>query len=240
MKLSIFLTLILNITYCEAQNKTLQSIPNVVYDSTYQVRIQNTLPNYLIHFHIIEGKNAAGEVACLFSIATRSSIDQKLIDSVFYSKKDFEADYLCHIFLSHGDYDEAKPKFIDVNFDGYLDIRMVSFQDNFGNFSYDYLLFNPEQSKYLFNEEFTDVCNNAEIDASKKQIRVTSTTEKDCPCCWQQNTYRVQNNHPQLYQTITSELVTVNGVSKQKQTTERLVKGKMTIVNVDYSNVPQY
>jgi len=231
MKHYISLTLILFVTCCRAQ-----PAPIVVYDSTYQIRIHPTLPAYFIHFRVVDGKNADGETACLFSIATHSSIDQHLIDSVYYSKKDFEADDLRYIYSSKS-YNETKPQFYDVNFDGYLDLRMVSFKYNYYDFSYDYYLYNPEEKKFQFSEEFTSVCNNATIDSKQKTIQLTSTTVRDCGYCWEEKTYRVENNLPVLSQLVISELETINGVSKWKLTTKRNIKGTMKIVHTEYNDL---
>jgi hypothetical protein len=74
---------------------------------------------------------------------------------------------------------------------------------------------------------------NADLDPIKKQISTTSSTKRDCGYCWQENIYKVENNHPVLYEVVTSELVKDGGVSKQKETTKRMIKGKMVVVKVE-------
>jgi len=147
----VILALLVFSTTSFAQDKS-QLPSDVIYDSTYHVRIHSSLPEYSIHFHITAGKNIDGEIANLYSITTYSSADGKMLDSVFYSKKDFDADDLRYV-LSSPKRAEAKPHFIDKNNDGYLDIRMVSSKYDYYEFLYDYLIYNPQQKKFCLVDE---------------------------------------------------------------------------------------
>jgi hypothetical protein len=230
----LILTFLLVVNHCPSQKKTQNSNSNVVYDSTYEVSISSAYPSYLINFHIEGGITLYGEPACMFSITTYSNPGRMLIDTVRYYRKDFGPDRLRDVFKSDS---QARPYFVDVNFDGNLDIRMPCGESAREDLEYDFFLFNPIKNGYEFSQEFTDVCMNADIDPINKQISTTSSTERDCGYCWQESIYKVENNHPILYELVTSELIKHGAGAKQKETTKRMIKGKMAVTKVEYHDV---
>ncbi len=68
----------------------------------------------------------------------------------------------------------ADYEFLDVNFDGYLDIRFVDNIDMAANTSYHYWIFDKQMKKYVFNKSFSEVLiNELNIDSINHTIQST-------------------------------------------------------------------
>jgi hypothetical protein len=135
--------------------------------------------------------------------------------------------------------EETRPKFLDVNFDGYLDMRLLDIRDDRGNFGYCYYLFDPQKRVFVFNQEFSHlIATGANFDYSKKQFTTSWITDKFCEGnCWEEKTFGVKNNHPVLLEQVISG-IEENGKSRRRIiTTKQNIDGIMKTVKVDHEEI---
>lgn len=93
--------------------------------------------------------------------------------------------------------DDANSWFMaeDLNFDGYSDILMRTFQGATGNEGYCVWLFDPKARKFEFSKAFSDVLGNYRIDAKAKTI---VTSSNGSAFTFSTQTYAVRDGEPAL------------------------------------------
>jgi len=215
--------------------KAMIGSPNKIssFDSTYSVNIHPTLPSYLVHYHFnaVQGKNG---LSTQITVLVYTTIDRKTVDTIKYIIQDLDP-----LYLKVSPKNTTAPQFVDVNFDGYLDMRLVDFRDDRNNFVYMYYVFDPKQHVFTVNGELSELLSSgAKFDYPNKQFTVTSMTSNLCDgYCWEENTYSVVNNHPILQKQVISELEKYNNSTRRKLTTKKSVSGVMKVVSVEYEDI---
>jgi hypothetical protein len=115
---------------------------------------------------------------------------------------------------------------VDVNFDGYNDLQILSNCGGTGNCSYDFFLYDPVTNQFVHNEFLSNNLCSPEFDPKKKQI---TTHSNGGASDWESDTYQYGDGHYTLIrQEISSrdqktEKVTVN--------TYELRNGKMELAD---------
>ena len=215
--------------------KAMIGSPNKIssFDSTYSVNIHPTLSSYLVHYHFnaVQGKNG---LSTQITVLVYPTNDRNSVDTIKYIIQDLNP-----LYLADSPKNETVPQFVDVNFDGYLDMRLVDFRDDRSNFVYMYYVFDPKRHIFTVNGELSELFSSgAKFDYRNKQFTVTSMTSSLCDGdCWEENTYSVVNNHPILQKQVISELEKYNNSTRRKLTTKKSVNGVMKVVNVEYEDI---
>jgi len=188
-------------------------------DTTYMVRINRTMPEFIAHFKMTK-LPPGDKIQYLIELrnSTDSSLFQSIIDTVDFS-------WGAHIEL------------IDINFDGYLDLKLVSGESPaYADQSYRFWIFDQKNHRYLYNEEFSNIYGQFVTDSLSKTI--TCTFRENCSMCRTRDVYKISNNHLKLIEHQWDERVgeDENGVMTVKTTIEKLIKGKMRVVKTIMPN----
>jgi hypothetical protein len=81
-------------------------------------------------------------------------------------------------------------KLEDMNFDGYLDFRLVQFSTAGPNTPYHYYIWNIKQAKFVYNPTMSELLTSATFDKKSKTI---TTSNKDGPGTFYTEKFRFQN-----------------------------------------------
>lgn len=138
------------------------------YDTTFIVSINPKLPQY--HIHITEnvvlpgaGEYYRGKI--YYAVEIRSSDNSILIQTI-KSVNSANADPLD---FNYGDLskDSNQGILIDINFDGFKDLRFKSGQGADVNQRYDFYIFNKKTNKFELNEDVSKLTNPVAFSDSK-------------------------------------------------------------------------
>ena len=182
-------------------------------DTTYMVRINRTIPEFIAHFKMTK---LPPDDKIQYLIELRNSTDSSLFLSII--------DTVDFCWGAHID-------LIDINLDGYLDVKLVSGESPaYADQSYRFWIFDQKKHRYLHNEEFSNIYGQFVIDSLRKTI--TCTFRDNCSMCTTQDVYKLSSNHLRLVEHQWDERIgeDENGVMTVKTTIERLIEGKMTVV----------
>ncbi len=177
------------------------------------------MPEFIAHFKMTK-LPPDDKIQYLIELrnSTDSSLFQSIIDTVDFC-------WGAHIEL------------IDINFDGYLDVKLVSGESPaYADQSYRFWLFDQKKHRYFYNEEFSNIYGQLVTDSLSKTI--TCTFRETCSVCITQDVYKISNNHLKLIEHQWDERIgeDENGVMTVKTTIEKLIKGKMTVVKTIMPN----
>jgi hypothetical protein len=164
-------------------------------NKTYLLSISNKLSPYV--FKVVDLTPKSNSTYCdkTFNINICKSDSTTVIQSIKYNIdgvwKDLELDFQegqPGDFLSGGN-------LLDVNFDGYKDLVLVSGIGAMGkNWSFDVYLFSVKNKKFHKCKELSGL-TNIELDPKGKTI--TEHIDEGCLSqCYTENTYKVLNNKP--------------------------------------------
>jgi hypothetical protein len=124
-------------------------------------------------------------------------------------------------------------RFVDANFDGYLDIMIFYNRGNTTNEDFEFLLFDPKLQRFEFNQEFTDTFGcNPSIDEENHEI-ITGGQTGCMGMCFEFETYRLIDTKITLVKRESQELVEPPSDKDQAtflRTLEKLQSGKMIVV----------
>jgi hypothetical protein len=187
---------------------------NIVRDNKIMVAIHPSLPKYSIR--LIDRETRCYKLIILDG-NSRDTIQviEDYHDGIDFPEEDSE--------------DEKAVEFVDVNFDGYLDLKVLDNQGNTTNVSYKLWIFNPQRKVFEYDEQISELLGcNPSIDPSSK----TFTTGGVLGCvgmCYSWNTYKFIDGKPVL---IERESQDYQEDVKTKQsyfvrTLEMLVDGKL-------------
>ncbi len=110
--------------------------------ATFKFKIHKSLPAYT--FHLVGNR----ESNLIDSIEVSKGNDTAIIQVL----KDFEMDEPP---FRGAKYFQAE----DINFDGYRDLKLLSWWGVTGNKGYSYWLFEPKKNRFVFNQELRDLSN---------------------------------------------------------------------------------
>jgi hypothetical protein len=126
---------------------------------------------------------------------------------------------------------------VDVNFDGYKDLQLITCFGATGNTCFNYFLFNPLARNFEYNKEFSDT--NGIPDPAVKEIRV----HVNAGCaggCFIERTYKVLNNKPVLVKEVKQDYENSDPSSSFfVKTTTELIDGEMKVTSAERLVIPQ-
>jgi hypothetical protein len=124
-------------------------------------------------------------------------------------------------------------RFVDANFDGYLDIMIFFNRGNTTNEDFEFWLFNPKLRRFELNQEFTDTFGcNASIDEENHEI-ITGGVLGCIGMCYEFETYRLMEGKITLVERESQKLADTPSDTSQftfLRTLEKLQSGQMKIV----------
>jgi hypothetical protein len=160
---------------------------SVTYDSTIVVSINKSLPDFYIH--LVEREDTSGEFSewnyeLSFSTSLNGPVTQTICDESGSPFTMMEEEQYPGI------------EFIDLNFDGYLDIKMFNNRAANGvNAGYAAYLFDSLTRQFIHSETFSDILGGTGIELDSAKHEITSTGELGClGGCWSIDTYKVQGD----------------------------------------------
>lgn len=123
----------------------------------------------------------------------------------------------------------AQFEFIDVNFDGFKDIRVAS-DFAYRDIVYSVALYDPETHTFKHSEEFSDLCCDLEFDEKTKVIIGTWAGPTGNGWESRQDKYKVMHNHPVTFEQEESTEWTERDTIHTRTVTSKLIDGNMTVV----------
>lgn len=136
----------------------------ITFDSSYVVHVCSSLPNYYVR--LIEREDTTERYKRWFyEFRIQRSVNDTLFQDIC-GESDSPFDD-----MNEDDYPGIQ--FVDLNFDGYLDIKMFDNQAANGvNSGYAAYLFSPIAQKFYRSEQFSDILGgySVELDPAKKEI----------------------------------------------------------------------
>jgi len=104
--------------------------------------------------------------------------------------------------------DPDEIRFEDANFDGYIDILILSNRGNTTNVDFDFWLFDPTSQRFKFSDEYsTKVACNPAFDPEKREI-VAGGAAGCVGMCFEFQTFRLQNDSLVLVKHFTQRMQT--------------------------------
>jgi hypothetical protein len=195
----------------------------ILYDSTYQVSLNQSIPILIGKFKIFELDNEKTS-SSLYEFKFLNLNDKSLFTQVVDTVYDFV------YWPDH--------EFGDFNFDGYLDFWTVINRDVKAQPGYHFWIFNPANNTFEINQEFSDslVCN---LDFNSRDSTISTGCQGGCVgMCGSESTYKVNDNHLVLIETSETEQVEINGEWKFRSSTHKLINGNWQKVKEDYFDYP--
>jgi len=118
--------------------------------------------------------------------------------------------------------------FVDINFDGYTDIKIKRFVDMQGQSAFRYFLYSPESNEFIYNEDFSTLCCRVSLHPKSKEISISEYR-------WQDETntiiyFKVINNKPVHVRTRTEYVFTEDNIQKYRTKIEKLIDGKFEVI----------
>ncbi len=144
------------------------------FDTTFIVSINPKLPKYNIHFSenvVLPGEGEYYKGKINYTVEIRSSNNSNLIQTI-KSVNNANADPLD---FNYGDLSEDSNQgmLIDINFDGFMDLRFKSGQAADVNQTYDFYIFNKKTNKFELNEDVSNLTNPVAFSDSKTIYKYT-------------------------------------------------------------------
>jgi hypothetical protein len=251
----LFNSVLLMIAFCNNQLQPGQSVdpflyedvqdsPSTVFDISSWLKVGKNGPLYFIRCRIdqmvdsIERWQTTKYTIDLYRDSLRNKV-QEIKDSADgvgtfgYSGHQQDADYgfeggenLQNVAKLSGANNEFI-QFVDMNFDGYKDLRLLQNIGANGSMTYNYWLFLPSRGIFRFHQGLSDsCCCYPALDSSAKEIWVSSD--------WSTRKYRFSKGNLILVEYAKGEEVEIQGTLKHKVTTYRRVNGKFKSIKVEY------
>jgi hypothetical protein len=194
-------------------------------DTVYEERVHPTYPIY--QFHLVAYYSDCYK---LYILNLKANQQIQIIED--QTQTDFFED---------NKYEFKKAiEFIDINFDGYLDIKVFEAENQF-NISYRLWIFDPNLNKFIFDEPLTRlVGGNLNIDVDSKTIK-TGGTGGCVGMCYEWDTYQFNSKKLILIEREKQERFDTpdNGSYTFVRTLEKLIDGKLKIVKKVSGSIDQ-
>jgi len=202
-----------------------------VFDTTLTFTLSKNIEPYVVHFEIIDSVDITIYKTKIYD--SNKVFIQSINDTINFMGKE-------HRMMVDQYSDEPQNpnfnddiSFVDINFDGYTDIKIKSLVTVHGSSAFNYFLYNLNSYKFIYNQDFSDLDGNISINAKLKEIYFTVYY-------WQEDAhyrdvYNVIDNKPVLF-TSESKRVLLEDIEKGKNQRrynlliEKLIEGEMRTV----------
>jgi len=186
----------------------------IIFDSLYVVSVNKSLPRYYIR--LVEREDTAEAYrSWYYEFQIQQSISgpafQDICGESFSSFDEMDND------------DYPGIEFVDLNFDGYLDIKMFNDRAANGvNSGYAVYLFDPVAQRFSYSQQFSDIMGGYSIELDSTKQEITSSGELGCMGgCWSIDTYKV----------VADSLVLIKRVHQDQQHPGEFVLIKEQMIN---------
>jgi len=200
----------------------------VQLDSTFSISIHHSLPRFNIR--LIEFTDTTREFPrnCYRILYSKEAGASYLGEVNGKSNADFDFD--SYYFSESGHPNCKGLSFVDFNFDGYLDMQMLS-GSSVGsmNASWDFFLFDPQKQRFVYNRQFSKL-----LAGNYPSINPDGTIETGgvlgcAGSCWSSETYKVVRDSLILIHEVSQESAP-DGSGGLIYIEKKLINGIMTVV----------
>jgi hypothetical protein len=198
----------------------------ITYDTSFVQQINKSLPEYRIR--LIEGEDSTADLdKCFYEIHIQHDVDDS-IGQIIKAKASIDYDLVDSKHLSD-------IEFVDMNFDGYLDIKMLNAMSMNGvNVGFAIYLFNPRNSQFIYNDRFSEILGGYSYSLNSSDSTITSEGELGCMGhCFSRDTYKITGDSLLLIRSILQDQDASGNPDKYLLTKKELVNGVLTVVKQD-------
>lgn len=209
-----------------SQNNSQIQNSSTVFDTTLSFTLNKFFEPYFVHFVIIDSNDITIYSAKIYN--NKKVFIQSINDTINFMGK--EARMMVDRFSAEPQNPNFNDdiSFVDINFDGYTDIKIKSLVSVQGQSDYSFYLYNPGSNNFIYNKEFSNLCCNLSLDYKSKEISISDYTWQDET--WKKWTYKVIDNKPTLYTIQTEHVYTEDNKQKFRTIIEKLINGEMKVV----------
>ncbi len=220
--------LILLIMYLIASPFIFSQINNSVsiFDTTLTFTLNNNIEHYVVHFEIIDSADITIYKTKIYD--NNKVLIQSIHDTINFMGKEHR------MMVDQYSDEPTNPNFnsdisvVDINFDGYTDIKIKSYVTVHGSSGFNYFLYTPDSNKFIFNQDFSDLDGDLTLSNELKEIYTSDYSWQDET--WTKWTYKVLNNKPILFTIKTEHVYTEDNKQKFHTVIERLINGEMKVI----------
>jgi len=188
---------------------------SVPFDTTVDVKVGSQTPEFTIRLRV-SADSTDYERILVYDIRVARAGDSTIMQIVRDTSRTEMATGL---------------ELVDINFDGFLDLQIVSNLDGAANCSYHFWTFDSASGRFLFNTEFSETLGGEMVvSPSNKQISLGYRVGMGGGSY----TYQVIGGHLKLIEQTSEEEVVVNDTIKTKTTILKLVGDSMKVVSEEY------
>lgn len=198
-----------------------------VFDTTLTFTLFKNIEPYSVHFIIIDSADITIYNTIIFD--NNKILIQSINDTINFMGKE-------HRMMVDRYSDEPKNpnfnndiSFVDINFDGYTDIKIKSLVTVHGSSAFNYFLYNPNSNEFIYNPDFSELDGNLSLNNELKEIYISDYTWQDES--WTKWTYKVINNKPILNEIRTENVYSEDNKQKFHTIIEQLINGEMKVVS---------
>jgi hypothetical protein len=227
-----------------AQDQDFRSFPGgVALDTIYNVAISTKGPTFAVHVQILQPGKSYGRtthyliqfIPHLGSPPVQTIVDSAYFLPIFYRTSDRfrDADYSpddpdFEPAVTYAIADNDFVQFLDMNFDGYMDFRLLHIEGAHGDFGYNYWLFDSLSSTFRLDSALSYYCCYPSLDRKHKIIATMGMGGWD--------KLQFKGSQLLLIEYIKRELVEINGQMKYRYTRFQLIDGQMKATKVTYAD----
>jgi hypothetical protein len=227
-----------------AQAQHLRAFPgDVALDTVYNITISSKGPRLTVHAQVFQSGQSYGRPThYIIELRQRAGVPpfQTIRDSAYLLPTFYLTSHRFRDEDLSPDDPDFEPavssavannefvQFVDMNFDGYMDLRLLHDEAPLGGFSYNYWLFDPLSSTYSLDSLLSYHCSYPALDRKLKIIASMSTGG------WDKLQFR--GGKPLVIEHNEKELVAINGRMRYRYTKFQLIDGQMKATKVTYAD----
>jgi hypothetical protein len=198
----------------------------ITLDTTYILKLNQSLPFYRVR--LVEGEDSTYEIVNYYKIYIQYDLSDSIIQTMIGESP---PDVYSSVFAEYPDDIE----FIDINFDGFLDIIKVNgVSANGMNKSFAVYLFNHWDKLFYYNEKISTILGGSYYSLNSDDSTIFSAGGTGClGHCYSQETYKVTGDTLVLIRREHQTRDDNGNPENFIRTEEELVNGVLTIVSQD-------
>jgi hypothetical protein len=186
------------------------------FDTTVHVDVGNHIPEFALHLRVALDSTKYEEIL-VYDIRIGRAGDSTTMHIIRDTSRTEMATGL---------------ELVDINFDGFLDLQIVSNLDAVGNRSYHFWTFDSASASFRFNSEFSEALGGGMVvTPANRQISLGYRVGMGGSAY----TYEVIKGHLKLIEQTSEEEVVVDDTVKTKTTIQKLVGDSMKVVSEEYN-----
>jgi hypothetical protein len=197
-----------------------------VFDTTLTFTLNKNIDPLVVHFEITDSNDITIYETKIYG--NNKVLIQSINDTINFMGKEHRmmVDQYSDEPTSHNFNNDIS--FIDINFDGYTDIKIKSLVTVHGSSAFNYFLYNQDSNNFIYNQYFSELDGDLSLNNELKEIYTSDYTWQDET--WTKWTYKVLNNKPILYTIKTEHVYTEDNKQKFHTVIEQLINGEMKVI----------